>query len=568
MKERMKVMRRWIAAALVFAMCATVPGAGAEAGAAAKPKISKSKLTFAAKGKKQTLKVTKASGAKLTWKSSNKKVAVVTKKAKYTAQVKAKAEGKAVISCKVKKRRKVYTLKCNVTVKGATKKNTTATPATATPAPAEGNTVTATPAEGGTETAPASQTPSVPEETPHLDSDSMLERFHGIFTYMGSSLNYNGWRGNKDLQDEKTLNFVKKHFNSFTLEDEMKPDYVFTSDWGSPVLISIDEAEKLGYDIPMDYLDEKVPKLRFDNLDKALEAAYKNGLKMRAHTLVWHQQTPAWFFSTDYENRETTTPEYMDGRMEFYIRTVMRHMMDKEKELTGANGTIIYVWDVVNEYLHRTNAPSQKSWADVYGDMGMEPSYVKRAFEIAYEMLEEYGVQDQVVLYNNDYDNFKCADDIVKLVSFINKDKKICGGIGMQSHLDINLPTVEQYGAVLDKYLATGLEVQITELDVTINCDEIDDAHPYKDKGETNEDQAAFIGDFMRMVVKKQKGRDKTVNPKGITGITIWGLVDSYSWRKEMKPLLFDMDTDSPNPEFEPKPSFYAFMDAAKAWFE
>lgn len=561
----MKVMRRWTAAMLAFAMCVTALGASGDAAAAAKPKISKSKLTLASKGKSRILKVTRASGAKLTWRTSNKKVAAVKKKAKYTAKVTAKAKGKAVISCKVKKGKKSYTLKCNVTVNGAKKKNSTPAPTTnnaVTAAPVTNNTVTAAPA------ATSTAAPAVPEETPHLDSDSMLERFHGIFTYMGSSLNYDGWRGNKDLQDEKTLAFVKKHFNSFTLEDEMKPDSVFVRNWGSPTLISIDEAEKLGYDIPIDYIDEKVPKLNFDKLDKALEAAYKNGLKMRAHTLVWHQQTPDWFFSTDYANREVTTPEYMDGRLEFYIRTVMRHMMDKEKELTGANGTIIYVWDVVNEYLHRTNAPSPKSWADVYGDMGLEPTYVKRAFEIAYEMLEEYGVEDKVILYNNDYDNFKCADDIVKLVAFINKDRKICGGIGMQSHLDINLPTVEQYGAVLDKYLATGLEVQITELDVTINCDVVDDAHPYKDKGETNEDQAAFMGDFMRMVVKKQKGRDRTVNPKGITGITIWGLVDSYSWRKEMKPLLFDMDQDSTNPVFQPKPSFYTFMDAAKAWFE
>lgn len=555
-------MKRWTAAMLVFAMCTTVPGVYGEA-AAAKPKISKSKLTLASKGKKQTLKVTRASGAKLTWKSSKKKVATVKKKAKYTAVVTAKSKGKAVISCKVKKGKKSYTLKCDVKVNEPAKKNTgAAVKNTTQPAPVTPNTVTPPPAANST------ATPSVPEETPHLDSDSMLERFHGIFTYMGSSLNYDGWRGNRDLQDEKTLNFVKKHFNSFTLEDEMKPDSVFVRDWGSPVLISIEEAEKLGYDIPLNYIDEKVPQLNFEKLDKALEAAYKNGLKMRAHTLVWHQQTPAWFFSTDYEDKEITTPEYMDGRMEFYIRTVMRHMMDQEKKLTGANGTIIYVWDVVNEYLHRTNAPSEKSWADVYGDMGLEPTYVKRAFEIAYGVLVEYGVQDQVVLYNNDYDNFKCADDIVKLVAFINKDRKICGGIGMQSHLDVNLPTVEQYGAVLDKYLATGLEVQITELDVTINCDVVDDAHPYQDKGETNEDQAAFMGNFMRMLVKKQKGRDRTVNPKGITGITIWGLVDSYSWRKEMKPLLFDMDLNSPNPAYEPKPSFYTFMDAAKAWFE
>ena len=39
----------------------------------------------------------------------------------------------------------------------------------------------------------------------------------------------------------------------------------------------------------------------------------------------------------------------------------------------------------------------------------------------------------------------------------------------MQSHLDINYPSGSVFGTTLDKFLATGLEVQITELDATIN---------------------------------------------------------------------------------------------------
>ena len=48
----------------------------------------------------------------------------------------------------------------------------------------------------------------------------------------------------------------------------------------------------------------------------------------------------------------------MDAREDFYIHNVMAHVMEKEKELTGSAGSIVYAWDVVNEYLHRQESVS------------------------------------------------------------------------------------------------------------------------------------------------------------------------------------------------------------------
>lgn len=549
-------MRRCVAGMLAVAMCVTVMGGSAEAAAAAKPKLSKKSLSMTVGGTK-TLKVTKAKGAKITWKSSKKKVAVVKKSGKYGGKVTAKAKGSAVITCKVKGK-KTYSLKCKVTVKKKTivPKKTAAPPVqTQTP----GNTATAVP--GGNSPAPSAPAADDQGPKPDLTSNSILKRYQGIFQYMGSSLNYAGWRGNNDLQDAKTLSFVKENFNSFTLEDEMKPNDVLGS-WNHET-ITKEEALALGYVIPDNYEENNVPKLNLDKLDQILEVAYKNGLKMRAHVLTWHQQTPDWFFTRDYMGGRVVTPEVMDARLEFYIRTVMKHMMDKEKEICGEVGKIIYVWDVTNEYLHRDNQPGSKTWMTVYGDLGLEPTYVKKGFEFAYDMLKQYGVQNKVTLFYNDYDTYFCSDDLVSLVDYINEgeEAKICGGIGMQTHVDVDRPTLEEYGAAMDKFLATGLEVQVTEMDVTINFDP-DNANVVQDKGQTNEDQAKYVGDLMKLIVTKQKQRDKAVSPKGITGITIWGLCDTYSWRKDFKPLLFGKDTN------DPKPSFQAFLDAAKLWVE
>ena len=64
----------------------------------------------------------------------------------------------------------------------------------------------------------------------------------------------------------------------------------------------------------------------------------------------------------------------------------------------------------------------------------------------------------------------------------------------------------------------------------------------------------------MQTILTKQKNRDKTVNPKGITSITLWGLCDATSWRSQCAPLLFDTSI------YDPKPSYYSFLEAAKIW--
>ena len=54
---------------------------------------------------------------------------------------------------------------------------------------------------------------------------------------------------------------------------------------------------------------------------------------------MWHQQTPTWFFKKNYDDNEAVVDEAtMNARLEFFVRTVMRYTMQKEKELTGEVG--------------------------------------------------------------------------------------------------------------------------------------------------------------------------------------------------------------------------------------
>ncbi|WP_051437777.1 endo-1,4-beta-xylanase [Eubacterium xylanophilum] len=452
------------------------------------PKLNKKSVSLLIGGK-TTLKVknvTKKQKKKIKWTSKKKSVATVKK-----GVVKAKKQGSAKIIAKVGKKK----LTCKVTVLG---------PVT-----------------------------------------SMKEKFAPLFTNFGTCINYNSWSAGKQLQTKSTMAFVNKHFNSVTMENEMKPDAILGS---SITSISVAEAKKLGYVVPSGYKETKVPKLNFDTVDKVLEICKNNNLRLRAHTLVWHSQTPSWFLSANYENKKAASKSVMNARMELYIKSYMKHVMDKEIALNGSAGSIVYAWDVVNEYLHSVNFGNNFTWGSVYGtEITTKCEYVKRAFQFAYEELQAYKATDKVTLFYNDFNEYDVADKIVDLINYVNKGEKnkICGGIGMQSHVDVTYPGVSKYAEALKKFIATGLEVQITELDITTT---------FNDNTRTDKDQTKYALELMKAIANVQKTRDVT-KTKGITGITMWGLYDKISWRASDKPLFFKSLK-------MPKNSYYSLMKA------
>lgn len=104
-KQINKITVGMLSGALVISMALPAP-----AQAAAKVRLSKTKLTIT-KGSKKQLKV-KGTKAKVKWKSSNKKIASVSGK----GIVKAKKTGKATITATVKAKGKKKRLTCKVTV--------------------------------------------------------------------------------------------------------------------------------------------------------------------------------------------------------------------------------------------------------------------------------------------------------------------------------------------------------------------------------------------------------------------------------------------------------------------
>ena len=86
----------------------------------------------------------------------------------------------------------------------------------------------------------------------------------------------------KNIKSEEAKEELKKHYNSITAENNMKPMFYLDA-----------EANKAN---PDKYKLE--PALKFDTYREVLNFAQEIGVSVRAHVLVWHNQTPLWFFKT------------------------------------------------------------------------------------------------------------------------------------------------------------------------------------------------------------------------------------------------------------------------------
>lgn len=341
---------------------------------------------------------------------------------------------------------------------------------------------------------------STPSLSAQAAETTLLNTYGSSYGYSGTCINL------YQLRDANQLAFLKKHYNSITLENEMKPDALLG---GSAKLISTDQAKKQGYYIPDNYRESYVPQINFSTVDEVMKICYNNGLKMRAHTLVWHSQTPSWFFRSNYAGYGGfVNQQVMDARLEMYVKTVMNHVY------LNQYGSVVYAWDIANEILHAENS----GWEAVYGNNKVNATYVKKAFNYAYQTLEYFKLQDSVKLFYNDYNTYMEVNDVIKLVNYINQGKKVCAGVGMQSHLGTNFPSVDYYTNALNSFLRAGFEVQITELDIS-------------NKGDY--DMANYAYNLFKNINKAKKNGGK------ITGVTWWGLSDQTTWVKNQAPLLF-----------------------------
>jgi endo-1,4-beta-xylanase len=322
-------------------------------------------------------------------------------------------------------------------------------------------------------------------------------------------------------QAEADAALVRQHFNSITPENVLKWQLV--------------HPEPGRYD--------------FEASDRFVAFGEKHGMFMVGHTLIWHNQTPAWVFQD--EHGQPLTRDALLKRMRDHIHTVVGRYKGR-----------LHGWDVVNEALDEDGSLRQSPFLQIIGE-----DYLAHAFRFAHE------ADPDAELYYNDYniENEPKWRGAVAMLKRLQEQGVPLTGVGIQNHVNLNWPSDEQLSASIRAFAGLGLKVMITELEVdplpsafqyssaeiTRRADLRAELNPYVD-GLPPEKQAALAeryGQLFRVYLK---------HSDVISRVTLWGVHDGASWLnnwpvrgRTSHPLLFDR-------QLKPKPAFEAVLQAAR----
>lgn len=347
------------------------------------------------------------------------------------------------------------------------------------------------------------------KEPPEL---SLRDAFAGKF-YIGTALNARQISG----RDSAALKVVKEQFNAIVAENCMKSAEIQ----------------------PME------GEFDFSLADQFVDFGEQNNLFVTGHCLVWHSQAPRWFFTDSAGN--DVSREVMIERMKNHIYTVVGRYKGRIKG-----------WDVVNEAIMEDGSLRKSKFYQIVGE-----DFIKLAFQFAHE------ADSEAELYYNDYNEWYPGkrDSIVQMIRSLKADGIRIDGIGMQGHVGMDGPSLEDYEAAIVAYANEGVNVMITELDlsalpnrrrnigadIATNFEYQKELNPYVE-GLPDSVSVAWnnrMNGFFNLFLKHS---DK------ISRVTAWGVSDGDSWKNNWPvrgrtdyPLLFDRN-------YQPKPFLVKIM--------
>lgn len=307
-----------------------------------------------------------------------------------------------------------------------------------------------------------------------------------------------------------------RHFDQITAENHMKPEAWYDEDRNfrpHPEAIAL-----------MDY-------------------AAANDLRLYGHVLVWHSQTPAWFFQ-DAEGNPLTDSEADQQVLRDRLRTHVFSIAEwvaSEYGAFGSDTNPLVAFDVVNEVVSDggefADGLRRSEWYRILGEEFIDLSfqYADEAFNTTYAA---DGSDRPVELFINDYNTEQGGkqDRYYALVERLLARGVPVDGVGHQFHVSLAMP-VSALDAALDRFEALPVTQAVTEFDVTTG---------------TPVTQANLIeqGYYFRDAFRSFREHSDD-----LFSVTAWGLTDGRSWRSSSgAPLIFDDG-------FQAKPAYYGAVD-------
>jgi endo-1,4-beta-xylanase len=259
----------------------------------------------------------------------------------------------------------------------------------------------------------------------------------------------------------------------------------------------------------------------FTDADALVAFAQANGMAVRGHTLVWHNQLPAWLTGGNFTRDDV-------------IAILRDHIMTVVGRYRGR----ILAWDVVNEAIDDGTGQLRTSsfWFQKIG-----PEYVAMAFQFARQ------ADPDAILYYNDFEAEGAgtkSDGVFNLVSGLVNQGVPIGGVGWQMHKvnPFRISTANQTNA--RRLAALGLEISLTELDVRIQL---------PSDAQELQQQALAYGDAVTFCLTEPN----------CVAVVSWGFTDKFSWVPGVfsgfgDALMFDMS-------YQPKPAYTAMQTVLEA---
>lgn len=254
---------------------------------------------------------------------------------------------------------------------------------------------------------------------------------------------------------------------------------------------------------------------RFEDTDFLVDFAEMNGMDVRGHTLIWHQQLPDWLSNGTYTREELLTI------MEEHVTTVVSRYRGR-----------VDAWDVVNEAVEGDGSLRQSIFLQTIG-----PEYIEYAFRWA------AAADPEARLFYNDFgaDGLGVkSEGVYRLMESLLAKRVPVHGIGLQMHTTIgDTPDPEDVRRNMDRLAQLGLEIHVTEMDVRLN-DEMGDL----------DTQLQLQAQTYRSIA------EVCIQHPACTAFVTWGFSDSNYARagRPDTPLLFDAN-------YVPKPAYWALAD-------
>lgn len=316
--------------------------------------------------------------------------------------------------------------------------------------------------------------------------------------------------------DPNAARLVVKQFNSLTAENDMK--------W--------------------EMIEPLEGQFDWTGSDALVEFAETHGMELAGHVLVWHSQVPDWVFE-DAEGNPASR-ELLLARMENHINAV-----------AGRYKGRVPAWEVLNEALNEDGSLRETPWLQIIGE-----DYIEKAFEFA------HAADPDAKLYYNDYNMYKPekAAGARRLIKSLQDKGNPVHGAGLQAHYGLDNPKdLKQFDDAIRKFGEMGLEVYITELDmsvlpfppqsewgadISVNLELNEKYNPYADglPPEVEEEQARRYTKLFQILL---------ANRQHVSRVTFWGVTDGHSWKNNWPmqgrtdyPLLFGRD-------YEPRPAYH-----------